>query len=427
MSYFSIQADRCINVKEKILKPFLCEDCNKLPIQCYKSLKKEIGYYCGSCIKMKNVSEYVEDSINFSCLLISCAYKKNGCDKEFLYSKINELAEHEEICLKKEVNGKFFFRNCSNNELKIKKKNKSENTKKTNKMELIKTSYEEKLTKMIDKFEEEKRRLLMKVEYLTNKNLSLELKLQKQSSLKISNEIRIEFFKSYKNLNSTQPITISLISSKKENLVRSTVSSVEIVNQNEKENYKQKHLDEDNPFSAKNVNLPSSLNNQLNFFNNPFVKDNESKLLSLNNNNLSSSISNSLFSTNLSNDKCENRHISFTVINGKASNSLKSEVQSQEGVNISKTQVISIAPEKLNEIKSVLDKMDSRYFNNFNLLESLNTNNLTRLGTDIKNTMSACGKDYIPTKSNGTMDMRFSVNKDLVALFKSYDLLSKNY
>jgi len=426
MSYISIQADRCVNVKEKILKPFLCEECKKLPIQCYKSIKKEIGYYCGKCIQMKNASEFVEDSINFSCLLISCAYKTNGCDKEFLYSNINDLAEHEDKCLKKEGNGKFLFRNSSNNELKIKMKKKSENTKKTKKIELIKASYEEKLTKMIDKFEEEKKRLLKKVEYLTNKNLSLELKLQKQSSLKISNEIQIELFKSFKNLNYTQPITISLISSKKENLVRSTASTVEILNINEKENFKQKHLYEDNPFSAKNVNVPSFSNNQLNFLNNPFHKDNESKPLSLNNNNLSSSISNSLFSTNLSNNKCENRHISFTLINDKA-NSLKSEIQSQEGVNISKTQVISIAPEKLNEIKSVLDKMDSRYFNNYNLLEKLNTNHLNKLGTDIKNTMSACGKDFIPTKSNGTMDMRFSVNKDLVALFKSYDLLSKNY
>lgn len=425
MTYFSIQTDRCVNVKEKILKPFLCEECKNLPIQCYKSLKKEIGYYCGSCIRKKNISEFVEDSIDFACLLISCAYKKNGCDKEFLYSNINGLSEHEENCSKKEVNGKFLFRDSSDNELRTKMKNKTEKLKKTKKIDLIKASYEEKLTRIIDTYEEEKRRLIKKLEYLTKKNFSLEMQKHNQSSLRISNEVQIELFKSFKSLNSTQPITMSLICSKKENLVRSTVNTIEIINK--KENLTQTFLLNDNPKSAINVNVPSNSNNQSNFFFKPLQKDSESKLLSLNNNNLSSSISNSLFSTNLSNDKCENQQICFSVINSKPSISLENQLQIQEGVNISKTQVITISEEKLEEMESVLDKMDPRYFNNFNLLKNLNANHLLKLSNDIKKTMTACGKSYVPTKANGSMDMRFSVNKDLVALFKSYDLLSKNY
>ena len=70
--------------------------------------------------------------------------------------------------------------------------------------------------------------------------------------------------------------------------------------------------------------------------------------------------------------------------------------------------------------------MDPRYFSNYGLIDKLNNKQLNELHSEIRNTMTSCGKDYIPTKSNGTMDMRFSVNKDLVSLFKGYELLSKH-
>ena len=88
-------------------------------------------------------------------------------------------------------------------------------------------------------------------------------------------------------------------------------------------------------------------------------------------------------------------------------------------MNLSETEIL---PQKKNELKSVLNKMDSRYFNNFKLIEKLNNIQLNKLSKDIKQIVTSA--EDIPLKMDGTMDMRFNISKGLVALFKRYELLT---
>ena len=52
---------------------------------------------------------------------------------------------------------------------------------------------------------------------------------------------------------------------------------------------------------------------------------------------------------------------------------------------------------------------------------------MLKFDEDIKRAMMSNGKSEIPTKADGTMDMRFSVNKDLVSLFKGFEMLTHQF
>ena len=80
-----------------------------------------------------------------------------------------------------------------------------------------------------------------------------------------------------------------------------------------------------------------------------------------------------------------------------------------------------ISPKIKEEIKLVLDKMDPDFFNHPNMIKYLTEIQLKNLSQEIKLIMNYRCYDFIPTKKwlgFGTMDMRYSVNKDLVYLFK---------
>ena len=82
-----------------------------------------------------------------------------------------------------------------------------------------------------------------------------------------------------------------------------------------------------------------------------------------------------------------------------------------------------ISPQIKEEIKSVLDKMDRKYFNYPDFINNLSEIQLKTLSQEIKSIMYYNDYDYIPTKKwlgFGTMDMRYNVNNDLVELFTRY-------
>ena len=62
--------------------------------------------------------------------------------------------------------------------------------------------------------------------------------------------------------------------------------------------------------------------------------------------------------------------------------------------------------------------MDSRYFSNFKILEKLNDTQIKQLHNDLKRTVQSASS--INTKRDGSMVMRFSVNKSLVSIFNRY-------
>jgi len=79
----------------------------------------------------------------------------------------------------------------------------------------------------------------------------------------------------------------------------------------------------------------------------------------------------------------------------------------------------------MQELQTVLNLMDLRYFNNRTILKQLSSKHLLQLHEEIKR--YATSPDSIPTKMNGTMDMRYNISKSLVSAFSGYERFAKNY
>jgi hypothetical protein len=100
----SIELDRCYFTDKNIMKSLKsCENCGKLPIPPYKSLKKNaINVYCKTCYDKEKLDNFVipnkEDRNILDHVIISC--ENEICDSEFRINSINEMIDHQISCTK---------------------------------------------------------------------------------------------------------------------------------------------------------------------------------------------------------------------------------------------------------------------------------------------------------------------------------------
>ena len=88
MKYYSIEPIRCLNLNEKILKPFLCNDCKNLPLKAFKLKPRSFDFYCETSVKKSYNQQIFEDNLGLAKILIACKFSKNGCKNKFYYENL---------------------------------------------------------------------------------------------------------------------------------------------------------------------------------------------------------------------------------------------------------------------------------------------------------------------------------------------------
>jgi hypothetical protein len=99
----SIDVLKCNKTPDIILSSLIaCDNCHKLPIPQYKSIKLLEKTFCKSCYFISN--HKLEDLLSpnrveinmLKQVIISCC--NSSCTREFNINSLKEMIEHEKIC-----------------------------------------------------------------------------------------------------------------------------------------------------------------------------------------------------------------------------------------------------------------------------------------------------------------------------------------